>query len=63
MAEKTYRVHRVDIDLGKDQAQLEQFLNSLEGEVVTIIPGVEPTFRPMGATAKVKFLLIVEKTA
>ncbi len=58
-----YRVHRFEIDMNKDQGRLEQFLNSLKGEVVTIIPGVEPTFKPMGATAKVKFLLIIEKTA
>ncbi len=56
-----YRVHRFGIDMDKDQARLEQFLNNLEGEVVTIIPNVKPTFQLMGATAKVNFLLIVEK--
>ncbi len=56
-----YKVHRFDIDMDKDQARLEQFLNNLEGEVVTIIPNVKPTFQLMGATAKVNFLLIVEK--
>jgi hypothetical protein len=45
----------------KDQQQLKQFLNDLKGEVVSIIPNVKPTFRPMGATAKIDFLLIVEK--
>ena len=58
-----YRVHRFDLIMTRDQMKLEQFLNSLEGEVVTIIPNVRPTFRPMGATAKVDFLLIVEKVA
>ena len=56
-----YKVHRFDIDMDKDQVRLEQFLNNLEGEVVTIIPNVKPTFQLMGATAKVNFLFIVEK--
>jgi len=38
-------------------SKLEQFLNSLEGEVVTIVPNVKPTFQGMGATASVDFLL------
>jgi hypothetical protein len=45
----------------KDQEKLKQFLNNLKGEVVAIIPNVKPTFKPMGATAKVDFLLIIEK--
>jgi hypothetical protein len=47
--------------MNKDQDKLKQFLNNLKGEVVAIIPNVKPTFRPMGATAKVDFLLIIEK--
>ena len=47
--------------MNKDQIRLEQFLNDLRGEIVTIIPNVKPTFMLMGATAKVNFLLIVEK--
>jgi hypothetical protein len=45
----------------KDQDKLKQYLNNLKGEVVAIIPNVKPTFKPMGATAKVDFLLIIEK--
>ena len=56
-----YRVHRFDMDMSKDQSKLEQFLNSLEGEVVAIIPSVNPKFTPGGMGAKVNFLLIVEK--
>jgi len=56
-----YRVHHFNIKMTSEQGKLEQFLNSLEGEVVTIIPNVRPTFQLMGATAKVDFLLIVEK--
>ena len=40
-----------------DQAKLEQFLNSLEGEVVAIIPNV--TLSLTGP--EVDFLLVVEK--
>ena len=56
-----YEIHRFDLDMEKDKDKLKQFLNSLRGEIVAIIPNVKPTFRPMGATAKVDFLLIVEK--
>jgi hypothetical protein len=56
-----YEIHRFDLDMVKDQDKLKQFLNNLKGEVVAIIPNVKPTFKPMGATAKVDFLLIIEK--
>jgi hypothetical protein len=51
-----YRVHRFNIRMTADQTKLEQFLNSLEGEIVAIIPNVTP----FPATF-VDFLLIVEK--
>ena len=57
-----YEIHRFDINMEKDQDKLKQFLNNLRGEVVAIIPNVKPTFKPMGATAKINFLLIIEKT-
>ena len=56
-----YKVHQFEIDMRRDREKLEQFLNNLEGEIVSIIPNVKPTFQLMGATAKVDFLLIVEK--
>ena len=56
-----YDIHRFEINMEKDQDKLKQFLNNLHGEVVAIIPNVKPTFKPMGATAKVDFVLIVEK--
>jgi hypothetical protein len=49
-----YRVHRFDIDMSRDQRELERFLNSLEGEVVAIIPSVNPKFTPGGMGAKVR---------
>lgn len=56
-----YKVHQFEINMRKDKDKLELFLNSLRGEVVSIIPNVKPTFQGMGATAKVDFLYIVEK--
>jgi hypothetical protein len=56
--EMRYRVHRFDIKMTRDQSKLEQFLNSLEGEVVAIIPNVALGFYWVH---RVDFLLIVEK--
>lgn len=56
-----YKIHRFPMNMTQDQDRLEDFLNNLRGEVVSIIPNVKPTFQLMGATAKVDFLLIVEK--
>ena len=58
-----YKVHRFPLKMTEDQDRLEEFLNTLRGELVSIIPNVQPTFQFMGATAKVDFLLIVEKLA
>jgi len=56
-----YKVHRLDVKKDNMQEKLEQFLNTLKGEVISVLPNVRPTFQFMGATAKVDFLLIVEK--
>lgn len=56
-----YIVHRIEINSDNMKDKLEAFLNRLSGEVVAIIPNVKPTFKPMGATAKIDFLLVVEK--
>ncbi len=57
-----YKVHRLEVNEDSAQAVLEQFLNRLKGEVLSVIPFTTPKFLGMGATSKVKFLLIVEKT-
>lgn len=54
----TYRVHRFDIRMARDQDKLELFLNSLEGEVISITPNVTIGFMWI---PRVDFLLIVEK--
>jgi len=58
-----YRVHRLEIDLEKDQERLENFLNNLKGEVVSIIPNIAKTtlFQIYGVTRKINFILIVER--
>jgi len=53
-----YRIHRFDIRMTADQSKLEQFLNSLEGEIVSIVPNV--TWFPK---VQVDFVLIIEKVA
>jgi hypothetical protein len=54
-----YKVHRFPLKMTKDQDRLEDFLNNLRGEVVTIIPNVAPAM--FSLHAHVDFLLIVEK--
>jgi hypothetical protein len=45
----------------KDQTRLEQFLNSLEGEVISIVNNVTPRMTPGGMGSEVDFLFIIEK--
>ena len=52
----SYRVHRFTLKMTEDQHKLEQFLNSLKGEIVAIIPNV--TWAPK---TQVDFVLVVEK--
>jgi len=58
-----YKVHQFEIHMSHDSGRLEQFLNSLEGEVVSIIPNVKNTTLAQiyGISRKVDFLLIIEK--
>lgn len=63
MNKAKYKVHRFEIKMDKDQEKLEQFLNNLEGEVVSIIPNTAKTslFQIYGVTRKMDFLFVVEK--
>ena len=56
-----YTVHKIEVRNQNIQEKLENYLNKLNGEVISIIPNVRPTFQLMGATAKIDSLLIVEK--
>ena len=53
-----YRVHQFNIRMTKDQDKLEEFLNSLKGDLVAIIPNVSSV---LGDFCHVDFLLIVER--
>jgi len=57
-----YRVHQLEVKKDTAQEKLHSFLNQLEGEIIAIVPYISPTFQLMGATSKVDFLLIVEKS-
>ena len=54
-----YKVHRLDINIKKEPYKLEQFLNNLDGEVVSIIPDIKPFFLCYGS--KVNSVFIIEK--
>lgn len=56
-----YIVHRLDVKGDNMQERLDKFINSLKGEIISIVPNVNPTFMGMGATARINYLLIVEK--
>ena len=56
----SYKVHKFNIRMTADKDQLEQFLNSLSGDVVAIIPNV--TMKAFWVHV-VNFLLIVEKVS
>ncbi|KYK29937.1 MAG: hypothetical protein AYK23_04905 [Candidatus Proteinoplasmatales archaeon SG8-5] len=55
-----YRVHRVDVGKDDIRDKLERFLNELKGDIIAVFPHAKPTFQPMGATAKVDSVMIVE---
>jgi len=58
-----YTVLKLVINLENDPTRLEQFMNDLEGEVVSIIPNIARTslLQIYGLKRKVDFVLIVEK--
>ena len=56
-----YKVHQFD-EKGKNiQHDLEDFLNKLNGEIISVLPHLTPTFQLKGSTAKIDYYLIVEK--
>ncbi len=57
-----YRVHRFDVVMRKDRARFEQFLNSLEGEVISVIPNVSPRWTFGGMGARTIHFWVIEKT-
>lgn len=56
-----YRVHRIEVKSDNMQEKLEQFLNRLDGEVISVIPNVTQYFLMYGA--KIDHILIIEKVS
>jgi hypothetical protein len=56
-----YRVHRIDIKMHRDKDRFEQFLNGLEGEVISIVPNVSPSWTFGGMGARVHYFWVIEK--
>jgi hypothetical protein len=56
-----YKVHRIEVRSKNMQQTLEEYLNKLHGEIISVVPDVRPTFMLMGATSRVKYLFMVEK--
>ena len=54
-----YRLHRLEVKGENMQEKLEQFINKLDGEVISVIPNVTHYFLMYGA--RVNYVLIVEK--
>ena len=58
-----YKVHRIEVKRNNMQERLEDYINNLEGEVVSIIPNNKKMSlgQIYGISRKIDFLLIVEK--
>jgi hypothetical protein len=56
-----YRVHRIDVKTDNMQEKIENYINKLDGDIISIFPNVRPTFQGMGATAKTDYVLAIEK--
>ena len=58
-----YKVHRFEIKMEFDQSKLEDFLNGLKGEIVSIIPNNRKISLAQiyGVSRKIDFLYVIEK--
>lgn len=58
-----YKVHHYEINMETDQAKFEDFLNSLKGEVVSIVPNNRRVSLAQiyGLSRKINYLYVVEK--
>jgi len=54
-----YKVHKLHLNVAKEPEVLENFLNQLKGEVISIIPVVTTFFLFYGA--KVRTVVITER--
>ena len=62
MENKRYKVHRFEIKGDDIYLKLEKFINSLKGEIISILPNIKKGRLPQfyGVTGKVDNLIIVE---
>lgn len=58
-----YQIHKFPIKMEEDLTSLKGLLNSLEGEIVSIIPNYARTsiFQIYGLTPKIDFLIVIER--
>ena len=56
-----YRVNRLNVKTDNMQEKLENFINKMDGDLISVFPNAKPTFQMMGATTKIDYILIVEK--
>ena len=53
-----YKVHRFKLDMNRDLMELEEYLNGLEGEVISVLPNVTPG--PFNVP-RVDYVVIIER--
>lgn len=58
-----YKVHRFSIEMENDQIALQDYLNKIKGEIVSIIPNNRNISlgQIYGVSRKIDFLYIIEK--
>ena len=58
-----YRVHRYEVNLEQDERSLEEFLNGLTGDVISVFPHVRKPSLPWiyGLKRSVNFVIVVER--
>lgn len=58
-----YQVHKFEIDMEKDQMALQEYLNTLRGEVISVIPNNRNASlgQIYGISRKIDFIYIIEK--
>ena len=54
-----YRVHRINVKSYDMQEKLEQFINKLDGELISVVPHTTQYFMMYGA--KIDYVLVIEK--
>ncbi|MBN2259052.1 MAG: hypothetical protein JW702_00755 [Clostridiales bacterium] len=59
----SFKVHKLTVGKEIDTQELENCLNGIQGEVISVIPNIYPKFHLMGATARTNYLVIVERTS